>query len=252
MESPRICLKVVNRQQSGPLPVRKSPSKIEVRLRRKHPAPNRVRKTFDFRTTWEFFFIWIPSPQTQKVVIYTRISTDKQTPASRALGASGLLCSPRMEERRRDYGCSFQHKVIPQQVEDHASCSAVRRGKVDAVMCFKLDRLGRESRTGWPQIIGEFAAHNVALVVPSQGIDTSASNPAARLQLNVLCAVAEFERGDPRASQRWSRCCEGERCSPGTAVDTRWATIRDCQAEKRRNVLSRHLQAAWGTAFFGF
>jgi DNA invertase Pin-like site-specific DNA recombinase len=29
---------------------------------------------------------------------------------------------------------------------------------------------------------------------PEQGIDTSSSNPAARLQLNVLGAVAEFER----------------------------------------------------------
>src|SRR4029077_7816269 len=70
---------------------------------------------------------------------------------------------------------------------------AVRRGKIDAVMCFKLDRLGW-SLAHLVQIIGELAAHNVALVVPSQGIDTSASNPAARLQLNVLCAVAEFER----------------------------------------------------------
>ena len=69
---------------------------------------------------------------------------------------------------------------------------AIRRGKVDVVMCFKLDRLGR-SLAHLAQIIGEFAAH-VALVVPSQGVDTSASNPAARLQLNVLCAVAEFER----------------------------------------------------------
>jgi putative DNA-invertase from lambdoid prophage Rac len=34
----------------------------------------------------------------------------------------------------------------------------------------------------------------VALVVPGQGIDTSEGNPAGRLQLHVLCAVAEFER----------------------------------------------------------
>ena len=43
-------------------------------------------------------------------------------------------------------------------------------------------------------LIGEFTAHNVALVVPAQGIDTSGANSAARLQLNILCAVAEFER----------------------------------------------------------
>src|SRR6266487_5153182 len=37
-------------------------------------------------------------------------------------------------------------------------------------------------------------SHRVALVIPAQGIDTSATNPAAQLQLNILCAVAVFER----------------------------------------------------------
>jgi DNA invertase Pin-like site-specific DNA recombinase len=70
---------------------------------------------------------------------------------------------------------------------------AVRRGKVDVVVCYKLDRLGR-SLAHLAAMIAEFAAHNTALVVPEQGIDTSTANPAARLQLNVLGAVAEFER----------------------------------------------------------
>ena len=37
--------------------------------------------------------------------------------------------------------------------------------------------------------------HSVALIVTSQGIDTSNTNPAGKLQLNVLMAAAEFERG---------------------------------------------------------
>jgi len=35
----------------------------------------------------------------------------------------------------------------------------------------------------------------VPLIAVSQGIDTSNDSPAGRLQLNVLMAVAEFERG---------------------------------------------------------
>jgi putative DNA-invertase from lambdoid prophage Rac len=70
---------------------------------------------------------------------------------------------------------------------------AVRRGKLDVVMCFKLDRLGR-SRSHLAQIVDEFTTHNIALIVPGQGIETSEGNPAGRLQLHVLCAVAEFER----------------------------------------------------------
>ncbi len=36
--------------------------------------------------------------------------------------------------------------------------------------------------------------NKVALVIPGQGIDTSSDNSAARLQMNILIAVAEFER----------------------------------------------------------
>jgi DNA invertase Pin-like site-specific DNA recombinase len=71
--------------------------------------------------------------------------------------------------------------------------AAVRRGKVDIVVCFKLDRLGR-SLSHLAQLIDEFKTHQVALVVPAQGIDTSEGNPAGKLQLHILCAVAEFER----------------------------------------------------------
>jgi len=69
----------------------------------------------------------------------------------------------------------------------------VRRGRVDVVACFKLDRLGR-SLPHLAQIIGEFDSHGVAIVATSQGIDTNHDSPAGRLQMHVLMAVAEFER----------------------------------------------------------
>jgi hypothetical protein len=36
--------------------------------------------------------------------------------------------------------------------------------------------------------------NRVALIVPGQGNDTTASNPAATQQLNILAAIAQFER----------------------------------------------------------
>ncbi len=69
----------------------------------------------------------------------------------------------------------------------------VRRGRLDVVLCYKLDRLGR-SLVGVAQLIGEMISNKVALVIPGQGIDTSSDNSAARLQMNILIAVAEFER----------------------------------------------------------
>ncbi len=65
--------------------------------------------------------------------------------------------------------------------------------RIDAVVAYKLDRLGR-SLPHLAQMIGEMTAHRVAVIIPAQGIDTSASNPASQLQLNILMAVAEFER----------------------------------------------------------
>lgn len=69
----------------------------------------------------------------------------------------------------------------------------VRRGKTDAVVCYKIDRLAR-SLSHFAAMVHEFDHNRVALVVTSQGIDTSSSNPAGRLQMHVLGAVAEFER----------------------------------------------------------
>jgi DNA invertase Pin-like site-specific DNA recombinase len=69
----------------------------------------------------------------------------------------------------------------------------VRGGRVELIALYKLDRLGR-SLQHLAQIIGELETHGTALVATSQGIDTSDTNPAGRLQMHVLAAVAEFER----------------------------------------------------------
>ena len=69
----------------------------------------------------------------------------------------------------------------------------VREGTVDVVLTWKIDRLAR-SLNHLAQIIAELQTHNVALVCPSQGIDTTDSNPSAEFQINILAAVAQFER----------------------------------------------------------
>lgn len=69
----------------------------------------------------------------------------------------------------------------------------IRAGKVERIACYKLDRLGR-SLTHLALIMDEMNRLRVPLICASQGIDTSDDNPAGRLQLGVLMAVAEFER----------------------------------------------------------
>ena len=70
----------------------------------------------------------------------------------------------------------------------------IRAGRIERLIVYKLDRLGR-SLTHLALILDELNRLNVPLIASSQGIDTSNDNPAGRLQLGVLMAVAEFERG---------------------------------------------------------
>lgn len=126
-----------------------------------------------------------------RVAVYLRVSTDTQIHDSQ-------------EAELRDY-CVRRGWSNIELFRDTASgakqdrrglsdlMQKVRRGRVDVVLAFKLDRLAR-SLSHLAQLIAELQVHRVALVCPSQGIDTSNSNPAAHLQLNILAAVAQFER----------------------------------------------------------
>jgi len=126
-----------------------------------------------------------------RVVIYSRVSTDRQLHDSQ-LQEVRAYCDRRGWKDAEVFsdtasGAKNSRNALNQIM------ALVRRGRVDAVVCFKLDRLGR-SLAHLAQLIAELQAHAVALVCCSQGIDTSSQNPAAQLQLNILCAVAEFER----------------------------------------------------------
>ena len=126
-----------------------------------------------------------------KAAIYTRISTDKQTDDSQ-LNELRDYCQRRGWPAVTEYrdvisGAKFTRHGLDKLLAD------VRRGRVNVIACFKLDRLGR-SLPHLAQIVSELTAHRVALVCPSQGIDTTTTNPASQLQLNILMAIAEFER----------------------------------------------------------
>lgn len=126
-----------------------------------------------------------------RISIYTRVSTDKQSHDSQ-LGELREYCQRRGWEDPKEYSDVISGAKFTRQGLD-ALMGEVRRGKLDAIVCFKLDRLGR-SLAHLAQICAELGAHGVALICTSQGIDTSQNNPAGRLQLGVLMAVAEFER----------------------------------------------------------
>jgi DNA invertase Pin-like site-specific DNA recombinase len=66
-----------------------------------------------------------------------------------------------------------------------------RRRKADVVLCWRLDRLGRNLRH-LVTLLEELRAVGVDFVGLGEGID--ATTPAGKLQLHILAALAEFER----------------------------------------------------------
>jgi putative DNA-invertase from lambdoid prophage Rac len=126
------------------------------------------------------------------IAVYGRVSTDTQNHASQLREVRAYVRRRWPKAEVTEYldkasGARFSRSGLDVLMAE------VRKGRVDAVAVFKLDRLGR-SLQHLAQLIGEFEAHGTALIATSQGIDTSETNPAGRLQMHVLAAVAEFER----------------------------------------------------------
>jgi DNA invertase Pin-like site-specific DNA recombinase len=128
----------------------------------------------------------------KRIAVYGRVSTDAQNHASQLRDVRAYVRRrwPRaevMEYLDKASGTRFSRESLD------AMMTEVRKGRIDVLAVYKLDRLGR-SLQHLAQLIGELETHGTALVASSQGIDTSESNPAGRLQMHVLAAVAEFER----------------------------------------------------------
>jgi DNA invertase Pin-like site-specific DNA recombinase len=67
----------------------------------------------------------------------------------------------------------------------------IKRHKVAGVVCWRLDRLGRNLRH-LVLLLDDWHSRGVAFVTLGEGIDTS--TPAGRLVAGVLGSIAEFER----------------------------------------------------------
>src|SRR5439155_6193878 len=128
----------------------------------------------------------------KRIAVYGRVSTDGQSHDSQLRDVRAYIRRRWPKGEVTEYldkasGAKFKREGLDAMMAD------VRKGRIDIIAVYKLDRLGR-SLQHLAQLIGELERHGTALVASSQGIDTSESNPAGRLQMHVLAAVAEFER----------------------------------------------------------
>lgn len=124
-----------------------------------------------------------------KAAIYARVSTFDQDPENqlaelrRYAAARGWTATEFVD--RGVSGAKDRRPALD------AMLMAARRRTVDVVICWRLDRLGRNLRH-LVVLLEDLAALGVAFVSLGEGID--ATTPAGRLQMAVLGAIAQFER----------------------------------------------------------
>jgi DNA invertase Pin-like site-specific DNA recombinase len=121
--------------------------------------------------------------------LYSRVSTTEQTPENQ------LVELRRYAEARgwsvteyTDHGVSGSKDSRPAL---NALLRDAKRRKLDVVVCWRLDRLGR-SLKHLVVTLDELQTLGVAFVSLNEGIDCT--TPAGRLQMAVLAAIAQFEK----------------------------------------------------------
>ena len=176
--------------------------------------------------------------KTMKVAVYARVSTTDQTAENQ------LLELRRYVEARGwtavEYvdtgvsGSKDRRPALDQLVAE------VRRHKVQAVVCWRLDRLGRNLRH-LVLLLDEWQSRGVAFVTMGEGIDTS--TPAGRLVAGVLASIAEFERA--RIQERIMAGLQRAR-APGKRIGRPRRTPLPSNAPASLTV--RQAAAAWGVS----
>jgi DNA invertase Pin-like site-specific DNA recombinase len=124
-----------------------------------------------------------------KAAIYARVSTLDQEPENQ------LQELRRYVEARSWTAVEYVDRGVSGATDRRPALDQLlidaRRRRFDVVVCWRLDRLGRNLRH-LITLLDELQALGVAFVSLAEGID--ATTPAGKLQMHILGAIAEFER----------------------------------------------------------
>jgi len=124
-----------------------------------------------------------------KAAIYARVSTVDQEPENQLAELRRYAAARGWEAREFvDHGVSGAKERRPAL---DAMVADAKRRRFDAVVVWRLDRLGRNLKH-LITLIDELQTWGIAFVSLGEGID--ATTPAGKLQLHVLAAISEFER----------------------------------------------------------
>jgi len=125
-----------------------------------------------------------------RAAIYSRVSTIDQDPENQTQELRRFV-----EARGWSYVEYLDHGVSGSKERRPALDKLIvdaKRRKFDVLVCWRLDRLGRNLKH-LITLLDNLQALGIAFVSLAEGID--ATTPAGKLQLHILGAIAEFERG---------------------------------------------------------
>src|SRR6476660_3081896 len=100
-----------------------------------------------------------------RTAIYSRVSTSKQTDESQVLELR-QYCQKRGWTNLVEFADVISGSKFTRHGLDKLM-GEVRKGKIDVLLCFRLDRLGR-SLPHLARIVSELVGNKTALVVPGQ------------------------------------------------------------------------------------
>ena len=124
-----------------------------------------------------------------RAALYARVSTFDQEPENQ------LQELRRYIEARGWTGVEFVDKGVSGAKDKRPALDALlkdaKRRRFDVLVCWRLDRLGRNLRH-LVTMLEELQHIGVAFVSMGEGIDCT--TPAGKLQFHILAALAEFER----------------------------------------------------------
>ena len=185
--------------------------------------------------------------KTPRVAIYARVSTADQH------------CDNQLIELRRYVearGWQLQAEYVDEGISGakerrpaaDAMLTAAKRRRFDVVLCWRLDRLGRNLKH-LITLLDELQALGVDLL--AEGID--ATTPAGGLEMHILGAIAEFERsriqervvaGLARARAQGQRLGRPERkISPEQFASVRGLPVRE--AARHLGIPARPFSGRW-------
>lgn len=124
-----------------------------------------------------------------KAAIYARVSTDQQTTENQLLELRRYV-SARGWDLAGEYVDTISGTKEVRPALGRLEIDA-RRRKIDVIVVWRLDRLGRNLKH-LVTLIDSWQQTGVSFVSMGEGID--ATTPSGTLQLHILAALAQFER----------------------------------------------------------